>query len=142
MTSTRPYLLRAIYDWIVDNNMTPHLLVVADHPQAEVPQQFVEDGRIVLNVSPQAVRDLDLGNEFISFNARFAGTPQDVFVPVEGVEAIYSRENGQGIFLGEAGGGDGEIETVEEADPGPENTHKKKDGGAPGGKPPYLTIVK
>ncbi|MCB1877385.1 MAG: ClpXP protease specificity-enhancing factor [Chromatiales bacterium] len=105
MTSNRPYLVRAIYEWIVDNGLTPYLLVDASFPYTEVPQQFVQEGRIVLNVRPEAVRGMDLGNEWISFNARFSGNPTDVRVPVEAVLAIYARENGQGMAFPDIEGG-------------------------------------
>ena len=97
MTSSRPYLVRALYEWIVDNSLTPYLLVDATYPGAQVPEQFIEDGKIVLNVGPAAVRDLDVGNEAIRFVARFAGTPMDVMIPAAAVLAIYARENGQGM---------------------------------------------
>ena len=85
MTSNRPYLIRALYEWLVDNDQTPYMLVDAMHENAQVPTQFVDDGRIVLNVSPSAVMDLELGNEFISFNARFGGKAQQIFVPPDAV---------------------------------------------------------
>ena len=96
-TSLRPYLLRAYFDWIVDNDWTPYLLVGATHPGVEVPAQFVNDGRIVLNVTPRAVRDLEIGNEAITFSARFGGIPHRVFIPIDGVLAIYPQETGQGL---------------------------------------------
>lgn len=99
MTSNRPYLLRAIYEWILDNQMTPHLLVDATSSEAVVPVQFVEDGKIVLNIGPSAVRELVLGNERISFSARFTGVPMDVTVPTDSVLGIYSRENGRGMLF-------------------------------------------
>ena len=101
MTSNRPYLIRALYDWLVDNNLTPHLLVDATRDQVVVPEQFVEEGRIVLNVNPTAVRGLDLGNDYITFNARFGGTPMDVVVPPDAVLGIYARENGRGMLFPE-----------------------------------------
>ena len=101
MTSNRPYLIRAIWQWISDNDMTPHLMVNADTEGVEVPRQVVEDGRIVLNVSANAVRDLELGNDYISFGARFSGTPMNVLVPMPAVLGIYSRENGQGMLFPE-----------------------------------------
>lgn len=101
MTSTRPYLLRAMHEWIVDNGMTPHLLVDATVDGVAVPPQHVEDGSIVLNAGPTAVRDLELGNEWVSFSARFAGVAQEIFVPIAAVQAVYARENGQGMFFGE-----------------------------------------
>jgi len=107
MTSSRPYLLRAIYEWIVDNDLTPYLLVNAEQEGVEVPVQYVEKGKIVLNVSPRAVQALDLANERISFSARFAGRPMEVSVPVSAALAIYAKENGQGmIFTDEDDGGD------------------------------------
>lgn len=105
MSSNRPYLIRALWEWISDNGMTPHLLVNADHKGVEVPRQFVEDGRIVLNVSANAARNLELGNDYISFGARFSGTPMDVLVPVSAVLGIYARENGQGMLFPEDGEG-------------------------------------
>lgn len=99
MTPNRPYLVRALYEWILDNEMTPHLLVDANRPETLVPEQFVQDGKIVLNISPSAVRALVLGNERISFNARFGGVAMDVRVPVEAVMGIYARENGRGMLF-------------------------------------------
>ncbi len=99
MTSNRPYLVRAFYEWLVDNGQTPYLLVeVADH-SVEVPHQFVEDGRITLNIGPSAVRDLELGNEYISFNARFGGKPMDVLFPTSSVLGIYAQESGSGMLF-------------------------------------------
>jgi stringent starvation protein B len=102
MTSNRPYLIRALYEWIVDNGMTPHLLVDAEHPSAEVPSEYAEDGRIVLNVSPTAVQDLMMENDAIAFSARFGGVPRQVQVMPEAVLGIYARENGKGILFPEA----------------------------------------
>ncbi len=99
MTSNRPYLIRALYEWLIDNSLTPHLLVDAEHENVEVPQQFVEDGRIVLNINPSAVIDLRLDNDMISFNARFGGKETDVFVPPLAVMGIYARENGRGMLF-------------------------------------------
>ena len=99
MTSSRPYIIRALYDWIVDNECTPYLLVDALWPGVFVPPGFAEDDQVVLNVSPIAVRDLSLENDAISFTARFNGRPYDVCVPVAGVMAIYARENGQGMVF-------------------------------------------
>ena len=101
MTSNRPYLIRALYDWIVDNNLTPHLLVNADADDVVVPLQFVEDGRIVLNVSPAAVRDLELSNQGIMFEARFGGIPMTVKVPPRAVLGLYAKENGRGMLFPE-----------------------------------------
>ena len=97
MTSTRPYLLRAMYEWMLDNELTPQLVVDAANDDAQVPRQFVADGRIVLNVSPSAVRELDLGLKRVTFKARFSGTPFAVDVPVRRVIAIFARENNAGM---------------------------------------------
>ncbi len=99
ITSNRPYLIRALYEWLADNSLTPHLLVDAEDEGAVIPRQYVEDGRIVLNIAPSAVRALELGNEFISFSARFGGIPTDVVVPIEAVLGIYARENGHGMLF-------------------------------------------
>lgn len=101
MTSSQPYLIRAIYDWIVDNNFTPYLLVNAENEYAMVPQEYIEDGKIVLNINPSAVNDLQLGNDYVMFNARFNGKAMEVSVPVVAILAIYARENGQGMMFDE-----------------------------------------
>jgi len=99
--SRRPYLIRAIHAWALDNGYTPHLLVAADYPGVSVPKAFVKDGRIALDLSPMAVRELNLENEPIFFSARFGGSPFDIVVPSGAVLAIYARENGDGIMFGE-----------------------------------------
>tara|TARA_B100001059_G_scaffold202673_1_gene210771 strand:- start:504 stop:932 length:429 start_codon:yes stop_codon:yes gene_type:complete len=99
MNSSRPYLVRALYEWIVDNGCTPHLLVNAEYPNVSVPAGFANDGQIVLNVSPSAVRHLQMDNEAISFEGRFGGTPHSLYVPGAAVLAIYARENGQGMVF-------------------------------------------
>lgn len=107
MTSSRPYLLRAIYTWIVDNDLTPYLLVDAQAEAVEVPRQYVEKGKIVLNIGSSAVQALALENDHVNFNARFSGQPMNVHVPMKAALAIYAKENGQGmIFTDEDGGGD------------------------------------
>ncbi|TLX52133.1 ClpXP protease specificity-enhancing factor [Pseudoalteromonas ruthenica] len=99
MTPNRPYLLRAFYDWIVDNQCTPHLVVNADFPNVQVPTQFVQDGQIVLNISPSAVTQFSMDNVLLTFNARFGGQPMQVYVPMGAVLAIYARENGEGTVF-------------------------------------------
>ncbi len=94
--STKPYLLRAIYEWCTDNGYTPHIAVVVD-ANVRVPMQFVRDGEIVLNISFEATSGLKMDNDAIQFSARFGGVSRDIFVPVENVIAIYARENGQGM---------------------------------------------
>ncbi len=97
MTSNRPYLIRATHEWICDNGLTPHLAVDAGYPGTEVPQEFVKDGQIVLNVAPRAVTQFVAGNDEIVFSARFGGVPHHLRVPVGAVIAIFARENGQGM---------------------------------------------
>ena len=99
MKSMRPYLLRALYEWIVDNELIPHLLVNAEHEQVEVPSQYIENGQIILNISQMAVQGLTLGNDWVSFTTRFSGQPFSVFVPVKAVLAVYAKENGKGMFF-------------------------------------------
>lgn len=101
MTSNRPYLIRAIYDWIVDNDLTPYLLVNAEFPGVEVPQEHVNGGRIVLNISPKASRGLHLENDRIVFTARFSGVATQIVVNPAAVLAIYAKENGRGMEFGE-----------------------------------------
>lgn len=99
LTPTRPYLARAMYEWICDNNLTPHLLVDATQPNTMVPEQFIQDGQIVLNIVPHAVHALQMTNEAISFSARFGGVSRDLYVPIQAVLGLYARENGQGLFF-------------------------------------------
>ncbi len=101
MNSNRPYLLRALYDWICDNHLTPYLLVDASGDDLSIPYDFVEDDKIVLNISASAVRDLDLSNDYINFKARFSGKSMNVYFPVEAVIAIYANENGRGMIFQE-----------------------------------------
>ena len=107
MTSSRPYLLRAVHDWITDNGLTPQIVVDARQDQVRVPASCVRDGKIVLNISPTAVRGLSLGNEWVEFSARFGGAPFDVVVPVHAVLAIMARENGTGMSFPEPQGDHG-----------------------------------
>lgn len=99
--SRRPYLIRAIYQWTLDNGYTPYLLVAADQPGVTVPTQFVKDGRIALDIGGMAVRELNIENDPIFFSARFGGRPYDIVVPSGAVLAIYARENGEGLVFGE-----------------------------------------
>lgn len=101
MTSSRPYLIRAIYDWIVDNSFTPYLLVNAENDNAIIPREYVEDGKIVLNINSTAISNLQLSNDYIMFNARFSGKAMEVSIPVIAVLAIYAQENGQGMMFDE-----------------------------------------
>ncbi|HHQ4304262.1 TPA: ClpXP protease specificity-enhancing factor [Serratia fonticola] len=99
MTPRRPYLLRAFYDWLLDNQLTPHLVVDVMRPDVQVPMEFARDGQIVLNIAPRAVGNLQLGDDEVTFNARFGGVPRQVLVPMAAVLAIYARENGAGTLF-------------------------------------------
>ena len=99
MTSTKPYLLRAIFEWAEDNNLTPQVLVNAEFAGVIVPSNHVVDGQIVLNISSSAVKLKIMDNECLSFSARFSGVEQDIFLPIEAVLAIFARENAQGIYF-------------------------------------------
>jgi stringent starvation protein B len=116
MSPRRPFLLRAFYDWLLDNQLTPHLVVDVTQPGVSVPMEFARDGQIVLNIAPRAVGSLELGNADVRFNARFGGVPREVFVPIAAVLAIYARENGAGtMFEPEPGlDGEGTFEHLEE----------------------------
>ena len=99
MTSNKPYLLRAFYDWIADNDCTPYVVVDAMFPGVEVPQIYVNDGQIVLNVAPRAVTAFNLDNDALCFNTRFGGVPTDIYVPIKAIVGIYARENGEGMVF-------------------------------------------
>ncbi len=107
MTSNRPYLIRAMYEWINDNGMTPYLLVDGAFPGVLVPAQAIKDGRIVLNIAARAVTQLSLGDQEVHFLARFGGVSQSVRVPVAAVQAVYAQESGQGMALPEEAAGRG-----------------------------------
>jgi len=124
MTSLKPYLIRSIYEWIVDNQLTPHLLVDAENTDAILPQDYIEEGKIVLNIRPEAIQGLTLGNEEIQFNARFSGNPMHIVTPTTAVLAIYAKENGKGMIF--------DPEEYNDNTPPPEKKHTK----------PKLRVVK
>ena len=128
MNSSRPYLVRALYEWIVDNDCTPHMLVNSDYPKVQVPAGFSSDGQIVLNVSPTAVRQLHMDNEAISFEGRFGGVPHTLYVPIPAILGVYARENGQGMVF--------DLEEPLEAD---DEVEPDDDGPPPGSAPPRPT---
>lgn len=152
MTSTKPYLLRAIYEWSLDNELTPQILVDATADDVEVPLSYVKDGQILLNVHPQAVESLTMDNEFIAFGARFGGVHYDVMVPSRAALAIFARENGQGIFFqpdeeegtdsqsspGQVPGGP---RAVEQSDTESGSSVDDDDPKRPGGGRPNLRLV-
>jgi stringent starvation protein B len=130
-TSTKPYMVRAIHEWCVDNGCTPHLLVAVDS-QTRVPMAYVKDGEIVLNVNYTATKDLQIENDVITFSARFGGVSQNLYIPMSAVKGIFARENGQGMFF--------EIESTTPASVVQEvSTEDKISTKA---KKPTLTIVK
>lgn len=129
MTSNKPYLIRAFYDWIVDNELTPYILVDATYPGIQVPKDHVRQGRIVLNISPAATRGLLLENDRIVFTARFSGQTEQLFVAPNAVLEIYAKENGRGIAF-----------AIEEGnEPPPDSTHSGADSSR---IKPSLKLVK
>lgn len=130
MTPLRPYLIRSLYEWILDNGLTPYLLVDAEQRNTVVPEQFVQEGRIVLNIRPEAIQNLSLGNAEIEFNARFGGEPMRVEVPIAAVLAIYAQENGKGMIFDDE---DGEGPPSPSSGPGSEKPRSSK---------PQLKVVK
>lgn len=133
-SSTRPYLIRAFYEWIEDNELTPHLIVNAETPGVEVPKQHIQEGRIILNISASAVRDLRLGNEWIEFTARFGGVSRNVRFPVTATLAIYARESGQGMAFSEE-------QSDDEPSP-PPSAPSPNTPASPTSRKPTLKIVK
>ena len=134
MNSSRPYLVRALYEWIVDNDCTPHMLVNAEYPSVQIPQGFASDGQIVLNVSPSAVRNLHMDNEAVSFDGRFGGVSHTLYVPTSAILGIYARENGQGMVF------DLEPALVDEEDLELEDSVEPDDDvPPPSGQPPRPT---
>ncbi len=99
MTSQKPYLIRAIYEWLLDNNMTPHLLVNTSYEGVQVPREYIHDNKIVLNISDGAVQNFHTDNDWISFSARFSGKPMELFIPIIAVQSIYGKENNEGMFF-------------------------------------------
>lgn len=117
--SLRPYLLRAVYQWAVDGGLTPHILVNAASDGVQVPQAYVKDGQITLNIHPNAVQRLELGNDAVQFSARFGGQVFSVLVPMSALLAVFARETGRGLFFQEEGGDE------PPADPQPPATPKR-----------------
>lgn len=131
-TSRRPYLIRAIYDWAVDNGLTPHLLVAANEPGVEMPRDTMREGKVALNIAPDAVRDLSIEEQAVMFSARFSGRAFAVVVPPRAVLAIYARENGEGIVFGDV-----EPPDDDPSDDGPPDADDTK-----GRQHPHLRVVK
>jgi stringent starvation protein B len=140
MTSYRPYLLRALAEWINDNGMTPHILVDAGVAGVQVPPGAVREGKVVLNIAERAVVGLQIDNDWIGFTARFGGVSQPVNVPIGAVLAVYARETGQGMVLPEEAAGAGGPVDGDDADPTPPQAPTPPAAG--GGKRPHLRVVK
>ena len=134
MTSSRPYLVRAIYQWIADNGMTPHLLVDVEVDGVQVPAEHIQNGKIILNIAPMAISNLVLSDAEITFSARFSGKSLGIYVPIEAVLAVYAKENGQGMMFSED---DGAISAPDDGDDDPDTDPDK-----PKPKRPSLRVVK
>ena len=139
MTSHRPYLMRALVEWINDNGMTPHVLVDATRAGVQVPASAVKDGRVVLNIAERAVAQLHMDNEALSFTARFGGVSFPVYIPIDAVLAVYARETGHGMALpedvrGEAG--------PDDEPPSPDAPPPEQPAATSGKRPPFLRVVK
>jgi len=126
MTSSKPYLVRALYEWILDNDTTPYILVDTGSDQVLIPQGIASDGKVVLNLTPAAIENLEMTNEYISFSARFNGVAEDLYCPISALMAIYARENGEGMMF-----------PPEESD---DNTESSSVDDKPKG--PTLTVIK
>ena len=137
MNSSRPYLVRALYEWIVDNDCTPHMLVNSDYPKVQVPAGFASDGQIVLNVSPTAVRQLHMDNEAVSFEGRFGGVPHTLYVPIAAILGVYARENCQGMVFDL----EEPLEADDEVEPGDDSPPPGSEPPRPTGRP-SLKVVK
>lgn len=132
MLTSRPYLLRAMYEWIVANELTPYILVTADYPAVEVPQRYVQNNKILLNISPKAVRDLRLEDYAVDFETTFSGIVEYLYVPVRAIESIYAAENGRGM----------RFEPDNDDDPQPlEKRDHKKASSKKSTKRPKLVVV-
>ena len=133
MTSNRPYLMRAMYEWILDNELTPHVMIDAEMPGVEVPLQYVEDGKIILNVAPRAVQSFLIDNECLGFSARFGGKPYNIYAPINSVRAVYASENNEGMMFDKLD--EPEVDETPDPDDTPPTSPNK-------GKRPALRVVK
>lgn len=131
MSSQKPYLVRAIFDWLVDNGHTPHLLVDATIEGVQVPHEFINEGKIVLNIDPGAVRNYHADNDWISFSARFSGKAMELFIPIIAIRSIYGKENNQGMFFPD-----------DEVSPEPTTPAKRATSSKTKTKHPGLKLVK
>lgn len=130
MSSSVPYLLRAINDWILDNNYTPYLVVDATVSETSVPLEYVKEGQIVLNISPSAIRDLVMANEHVMFNGRFGGVAHEIYVPMAAILGLVSKENGEGMWF------------PKDDEPGPESPQPEPSEKIQKKGPPSLKVIK
>ena len=160
LSPRRPYLLRAFYEWLLDNQLTPHLVVDVTLPGVQVPMEYARDGQIVLNIAPRAVGNLELSNDEVSFNARFGGVPRQVSVPLAAVLAVYARENGAGTMFEPEAAYDEDVVSLNDEDsstgsesetvmsvidgdkPDHDNDNDPDDDPPPRGGRPALRVVK
>ena len=126
MTSNKPYLIRALNEWILDNGFTPYLILDAAVNDTSVPMEYVKDGQIVLNISSTAIRDLVIGDDHVAFSGRFGGVPHEIYAPMDAVMGIVAKENGEGMWF-----------PREDSDPGPPAKPAMKKKG-----PPDLKVIK
>lgn len=144
MTSSKPYMLRAIYEWIIDNEMTPYIVLDAEYAGVQVPSEYVEDGRIILNISPEACRGLHLENDRVVFTARFNGVAQQIFAPPAAAMAIYAKETGKGMVFAEEKAEEGDGSTEEAAAPAASGSSNANSKSSPSSRKrgPSLKVVK
>ena len=126
MTSSKPYLIRALYEWLLDNQATPYMLADTSHPDVMIPRGIASDGKVVLNLAPSAINNLEMTNDYVSFSARFNGVAQDIYCPIASILAIYARENGEGMMFNP------ESEKAGQANNVAEGTDKAKKPNRPG----------
>lgn len=140
LLSTKPYLIRALHEWCTDNGLTPHLLVVVN-AQTRVPMSYVKDGEIVLNLNYSATKDLAIGNDAITFSARFNGASNNLYIPMSAVRGLFARENGQGMFF-EAEPAEGLVDNASEDMQVTEDMESQSDKKPPKTQKPSLKLVK
>ena len=137
-TSTTPYLIRAIFEWCCDNGLTPYIAVKVDET-TKVPMEYVKNGEIVLNVSPDATRNLKIGNDLLQFSARFAGVSREISVPISSVGGIFAKETGQGLSFQTSPSAPVQVVGAKKADDGPPNDDPPE---PPSGGRPRLQVIK
>jgi len=143
MTSSKPYLIRAIYEWLLANDQTPYILIDAMQSGVEVPVEFVNDGKIVLNISPTATQHLNLENKYIEFDARFGGIPTHVYAPTRAVMAIYSKENNRGMVFSEEEGWHDDGDGGDDNNGGSQTSlHSNEESSKPRRGRPKLKVIK